>query len=218
MPAATRSTRSSRPPSSASPQGGQTLAGLLVFITDVHALGLQTAQGLVLTEAFYWDLNDQTRAWSERFAKQNGGKMPTMVQAGVYAGVLHYLKAVEATERQGHRRRDGQDEGDCRPTTRCSARATIRADGRKIHDMYLFEVKTPAESKGPWDYYKTARHHPGGRGLPPARRGRLPAGQRLIPPRGRASACPLSRLARMTECSSSSAFRRRRCSASCCSG
>ncbi|MGE5768285.1 MAG: ABC transporter substrate-binding protein, partial [Bacteroidota bacterium] len=77
-------------------QGGQSLAGLLIFLTDVHALGLQTAQGLVLTEAFYWDLNDDTRAWSERFAKAHNGNMPTMVQAGVYSAVLHYLKAVEA--------------------------------------------------------------------------------------------------------------------------
>src|SRR5690606_26625721 len=113
---------------------------LLIFITDVHALGLQTAQGLVLTESFYWDLNDDTRAWSARFAEQNGGKMPTMVHAGVYAGVLHYLKSVEAT--------GGKD------TTALMAsmkemptsdplfgEGEVRADGRKIHDMYLFRVK-----------------------------------------------------------------------------
>ena len=77
-------------------QAGQTLAGLLIFITDVNALGLDTAQGLVLTESFYWDLNDDTRAWSERFAENMNGAKPTMVQAGVYSGVLHYLKAIEA--------------------------------------------------------------------------------------------------------------------------
>jgi len=133
--------------------GGQKLAGLLVFITDVHALGLQTAQGLVLTEAFYWDTNDQTRAWSERFAKANGGKKPSMVQAGVYSGLLHYLKAVEATK--------GKD-----PTAVMAkmkemptddplfGKGSVRADGRKMHDMYLFEVKKPSESKAPWDYYK----------------------------------------------------------------
>ena len=133
--------------------GGQKLAGLLVFITDVHSLGLQTAQGLVLTESFYWDTNDQTRTWSDRFAKANGGKKPSMVQAGVYSGMLHYLKAVEAAK--------------SKDTTAVMAKmkelptddplfgkGSVRADGRKMHDMYLFEVKKPSESKGPWDYYK----------------------------------------------------------------
>jgi branched-chain amino acid transport system substrate-binding protein len=133
-------------------QGGQALAGLLVFITDVHALGLQTAQGLVLTESFYWDLNDQTREWSKRFSEQNGGKMPTMVQAGVYAGVLHYLKAVEATA--------GKDAAAVMAKMKemptedpLFGKGSVRQDGRKIHDMYLFKVKTPEQSKGPWDYY-----------------------------------------------------------------
>ncbi|MBS3649499.1 ABC transporter substrate-binding protein [Pseudaminobacter sp. 19-2017] len=133
-------------------QGGQALAGLLVFITDVHALGLQTAQGLVLTESFYWDLNDQTREWSKRFSEQNGGKMPTMVQAGVYAGVLHYLKAVEATA--------GKDAAAIMSKMKemptedpLFGKGSVRQDGRKIHDMYLFKVKTPDQSKGPWDYY-----------------------------------------------------------------
>jgi branched-chain amino acid transport system substrate-binding protein len=134
-------------------QGGQALAGLLVFLTDVHALGLQTAQGLVLTESFYWDLNDQTREWSKRFAEKGDGDMPTMVQAGVYAGVLHYLKAVEAT--------GGKD-----PTAIMAkmkemptddplfGKGSVRVDGRKIHDMYLFKVKAPDQSKGAWDYYE----------------------------------------------------------------
>lgn len=133
-------------------QAGQSLAGLLIFITDVHALGLETAQGLVLTEAFYWDMNDQTRAWSTRFAAENDGKMPTMVQAGVYASVMHYLKAVAAT--------GGKDatavmaEMKATPTDDVLfGKGEIRADGRATHDMYLFRVKTPAESKGPWDYY-----------------------------------------------------------------
>jgi branched-chain amino acid transport system substrate-binding protein len=135
-------------------QGGQALAGLLVFLTDVHALGLQTAQGLVLTESFYWDLNDGTRAWSKRFGELNGGKMPTMVQAGVYAAVLHYLKAVEAT--------DGKDSAALMAKMKemptddpLFGKGTVRQDGRKIHDMYLFKVKTPEQSKGPWDYYET---------------------------------------------------------------
>ena len=103
-------------------QGGQNLAGLLVFITDVHGIGLQAAQGLILTEAFYWDLNDATRAWSKRFAERNGGKYPTMIHAGVYSSVLHYLKAVEAIKTDRRREGGGRDEAACRPTTRCSAR------------------------------------------------------------------------------------------------
>lgn len=133
-------------------QAGQALAGLLIFITDVHALGLETAQGLVLTEAFYWDLNEETRAWSARFAEQNGGKMPSMVHAGVYASVLHYLKAVEAT--------GGKDTSalltsmhETPASDPLFGEGEVRSDGRVTHDMYLFRVKTPAESKGPWDYY-----------------------------------------------------------------
>lgn len=135
-------------------KGGQKLAGLLVFVSDVHALGLQTAQGLQLTEAFYWDLNDQTRAWSKRFAEKHGGKMPTMVQAGVYGAVLHYLKALAQVRGDG----DGKAivaAMKALPTVdTLFGKGTIRADGRKLHPMYLFEVKAPAESKGAWDYYK----------------------------------------------------------------
>ncbi|MBS3849732.1 MULTISPECIES: ABC transporter substrate-binding protein [Devosia] len=133
-------------------QAGQALAGLLIFITDVHALGLETAQGLVLTEAFYWDLNDDTRAWSERFAAQNGGNMPTMVHAGVYASVLHYLKAVEATG--GKDTAALMDEMKAEPSQDpLFGQGMVRPDGRHIHDMYLFQVKSPDESTGPWDYY-----------------------------------------------------------------
>jgi branched-chain amino acid transport system substrate-binding protein len=147
-------------------QGGQALAGLLVFLTDVHALGLQTAQGLVLTESFYWDLNDSTREWSKRFAEQNGGKMPTMVQAGVYAGVLHYLKAVDAV--------DGKDSAAVMAKMKETptedplfGKGTVRADGRKIHDMYLFKVKAPDQSKGPWDYYETVATIPADKAFRP---------------------------------------------------
>src|SRR5215210_4460783 len=134
-------------------QAGQKLAGLLVFISDVHALGLKTAQGLVLTESFYWDTNDQTRAWSKRFAEKNGGKMPSMVQAGVYAGVLHYLKGVEAAK--GKDSQQVMAKMKEMPTDDpLFGKGTVRADGRKMHDMYLFEVKKPNESKGKWDYYK----------------------------------------------------------------
>lgn len=133
--------------------GGQKLAGLLVFLTDVHSLGLATAQGLVLTESFYWDTNDQTRTWSDRFAKANGGKKPTMVQAGVYSGMLHYLKAVEAAKSKDSAAVMAKMKE--MPTDDpLFGKGSVRADGRKMHDMYLFEVKKPAESKGPWDYYK----------------------------------------------------------------
>jgi branched-chain amino acid transport system substrate-binding protein len=134
-------------------KGGQSLAGLLVFLSDVHALGLQTAQGLIFTETFYWDLNDQTRAWSKRFAAANGGKYPTMDHAGVYAVILHYLKAVDAIKSD-----DGTKavaEMKKLPTDDpLFGKGTIRADGRKMLPAYLFEVKKPEESKYPWDYYK----------------------------------------------------------------
>jgi branched-chain amino acid transport system substrate-binding protein len=133
--------------------GGQKLAGLLVFITDVHSLGLQTAQGLVLTEAFYWDTNDQTRTWSDRFAKANGGKKPSMVQAGVYSGMLHYLKAVEAAKSKDTAVVMAKMK-ELPTDDPLFGKGSVRADGRKMHDLFLFEVKKPSESKGPWDYYK----------------------------------------------------------------
>ena len=154
-------------------QGGQSLAGLLVFITDVHSLGLQVAQGLVMTEAFYWDQNDQTRAWSKRFAERNGGKMPTMVHAGVYAGALHYLKAVEALK----------DKDTAKVMAKMKEMPTedplfgkglIRPDGRKIHDMYLFEVKKPSESKAPWDLYKQLATIPADQAFRPLNEGGCP--------------------------------------------
>ncbi|MGZ5034527.1 MAG: ABC transporter substrate-binding protein [Usitatibacter sp.] len=134
-------------------KGGQNLAGLLVFLSDVHGLGLDKAQGLILTTTFYWDHNDQTRAWAKRFAAANGGKYPTMVQAGVYAGVLHYLKAVAALK---------SDDGtkviakmkEMPTDDPLFGKGSVRADGRKIHPAYLVEVKKPSESKGPYDYYK----------------------------------------------------------------
>ena len=134
-------------------KGGQNLAGLLVFLSDVHGLGLQTAQGLIFTETFYWDLNDGTRAFAKRMAAANNGKYPTMVQAGVYAGVLHYLKAIEAAKTD-----DGTkvvEQMKKMPTDDpLFGKGRIRADGRKLHPAYLVEVKKPSESKGPYDYYK----------------------------------------------------------------
>jgi branched-chain amino acid transport system substrate-binding protein len=134
-------------------QGGQKLAGLLTFISDVHSLGLQAAQGLVLTESFYWDRDDQTRAWSERFAKLHGGRKPTMVHAGVYSGLMHYLKAVEATKSKDAATVMAKMK-EMPADDPLFGKGSIRPNGRKIHDMYLYEVKKPAESKGPWDYYK----------------------------------------------------------------
>ncbi len=134
-------------------QGGQKLAGLLVFVTDVHALGLQTAQGLILTESFYWDLNDGTRAFSARFAPQRAGNKPTMVQAGVYSAVTHYLKAVAATKSKDAAGNMAWMKGNG-TNDPLFGQGTIRADGRKLHPVFLFEVKKPSESKGAWDYYK----------------------------------------------------------------
>lgn len=135
-------------------RGGQNLAGLLVFVTDVHSLGLQTAQGLVLTESFYWDLNDNTRAFSREFAAANKGRMPSMVQAGVYSSVLHYLKAVEALKSDADGVKVVEQMKKMPTDDRLFGKGTVRVDGRKLHDAYLFEVKRPNESKGPWDYYK----------------------------------------------------------------
>ncbi|MDE2376319.1 ABC transporter substrate-binding protein [Bradyrhizobium sp.] len=136
--------------------GGQKLAGLLLFLSDVHSLGLKVAQGLNFTETFYWDLNDQTRAFSKRFAERMKSKaMPTMVQAGVYAGLLHYFKALEAIGGNPHDGAKVVAKMKELPTDDpLFGKGTIRADGRKLHPAYLFEVKSPAESKGPWDYYK----------------------------------------------------------------
>jgi len=135
-------------------KGGQQLAGLLVFLTDVHSLGLPTAQGLTLTTTFYWDMNDKTRAFAKRFAPQDKGVHPTMVHAGVYAVVLHYLKAVEALKNDT----DGVkivDKMKSMPTDDpLFGKGSIRVDGRGIHPAYLVQVKTPAESKYPWDYFK----------------------------------------------------------------
>ena len=136
-------------------KGGQNLAGLLVFITDVHALGLPIAQGLIFTEAWYWDANDGNRAFAKEFAPANKGNMPTMVQAGVYSAVLHYLKAVHELKSDADGAAVVAKMKELPTDDKLFGKGTIRADGRKIHPMYLFEVKSPAESKGPWDYYKT---------------------------------------------------------------
>ena len=154
-------------------KGGQNLAGLLVFVTDVHGLGLNTAQGLVLTETFYWDLNDQTRAWTKRFVAANGGKYPSMVHAGVYASVLHYLKAVEAAKTDDGTKVVAKMK-ELPTDDPLFGKGTIRADGRKIHPAYLFEVKKPSESKGPWDYYKVRATIPADQAFRPIDQGDCP--------------------------------------------
>ena len=154
-------------------KGGQSLAGLLVFLTDVHGLGLQAAQGLILTETFYWDLNDQTRAWSRRFVPMNNGKYPSMDHAGVYSVVLHYLKAVEAAKTDDGSKVIAKMKE--MPTDDpLFGKGTVRADGRKLHPAYLFEVKKPSESKGPYDYYKLRATIPADQAFRPLAEGGCP--------------------------------------------
>jgi len=154
-------------------KGGQNLAGLLVFLTDIHALGLPTAQGLIVTNTFYWDSNDQTRAFAKRFSALDKGIYPTMVHAGVYSAVLHYLKAVEALKAD-----DGTKVIAKMKETPTDdplfGKGSIRVDGRKIHPAYLVEVKKPAESKGPWDYYKVRATIPADQAFRPLADGGCP--------------------------------------------
>jgi branched-chain amino acid transport system substrate-binding protein len=134
--------------------GGQHFAGLLVFISDVQALGLKTAQGLVLTETFYWDMNDATRAWTKRWQVERPGKFPTMNQAGVYSAITHYLKAVAALKSAADGRAVVAKMKEMPTDDPLFGKGYVRADGRKIHPAYLFEVKKPEESKYPGDDYK----------------------------------------------------------------
>ncbi|MBY0337489.1 MAG: ABC transporter substrate-binding protein [Acetobacteraceae bacterium] len=153
---------------------GVKLAGLLVFVTDVHSLGLQTAQGLVVTESFYWDLNDRTRAFTQRLGQTPGGLRPSMVQAGCYSAVLHYLKAVgdmgvaaaKASGAEAVNRMKAMPANDD-----AFGQGTIRPDGRKVHPAYLFEVKAPNESRGAWDYYKLIATIPADQAFRPAAEG-----------------------------------------------
>jgi len=154
-------------------KGGQSLAGLLVFITDIHSVGLDKAQGMYLTTGWYWDMNDETRKWAQRFHDRHKKRMPTMVQAGVYSGVMHYLKAVQAA---------GSDDTDA---VMAKMRATpindmfakngkLREDGLMQHDMYLAQVKTPAESKREWDYYKIVTTIPADKAYKPLAQSECP--------------------------------------------
>ncbi|UPQ80961.1 ABC transporter substrate-binding protein [Pseudomonas knackmussii] len=140
-------------------QSGQRLAGMVVFLNDIHAMGLEVTQGLMLTTGWYWDMNEEARAWAKRY-EERVGSMPTMVQAGIYSAATHYLNAVKAT--------GSDDTGTVRaqmaktPVNDMFAKnGSIREDGRMVHDMYLVQVKTPAESKGEWDLYKVVSTIPG---------------------------------------------------------
>jgi branched-chain amino acid transport system substrate-binding protein len=154
------------------PQSGQILAGLLVWIVDIDALGLETAQGLILTNAFYWDRDDETRAWSNRFLERMK-RMPHMGDAGDYSSTMHYLKAIEAA---------GTDEAKAvmakmreMPVNDMFAKnGRIREDGRMVHDMYVYEVKKPSESKGRWDYYKLRAVIPGDQAFRPLSESQCP--------------------------------------------
>jgi len=152
--------------------GGQNLAGIVMFISDIHSLGLKLAQGLIITEAYYWDLNDRTRAFGKRFSERMK-RMPTMNQAATYSATLHYLNAVKAA---GTR--------DTKPVL-AKMRETpvrdaftdngvVREDGRMVHSMFLFEVKKPEESKGPWDYYQVLAEVPGDQAFRPLKDGGCP--------------------------------------------
>jgi len=154
-------------------KGGQSLAGLLVFLSDVHGLGLEKAQGLIFTETWYWDLNDASRAWAKRFAAANGGKYPTMDHAGVYAVVLHYLKAVDAAKTDDGTKAVAKMK-ELPTDDPLFGKGKIRQDGRKIHPAYLFEVKKPSESKGPYDYYKLRATIPADQAFRPEKDGGCP--------------------------------------------
>src|SRR5919205_3189594 len=154
-------------------KGGQKASPLLVFISDIDSIGLETAQGLLLSEAFYWDLNDETRAFSKRFMERNKQRPPTTAQAGVYSSVMHYLKAVKAA---------GTTEApavmkamkDTPINDMFAKNGKIREDGRMVHDMHLFEVKKPSESQGPWDLYRLVATVPGTEAFQPLEKSRCP--------------------------------------------
>lgn len=152
---------------------GQKVAAMIMLIGDVHALGLEAGQGLYLTEPFYWDLNAASRTFSNRYSPRVNGARPSMIHAGVYAGLLHYMKAVKAantTEGAAVVKKMKELPTD----DPLFGKGQIRADGRKIHDMHLFQVKSPAESKGPWDYYKHVRSIPGAEAFRPLAEGGCP--------------------------------------------
>ena len=157
-------------------KGGQSLAGLLVFATDINALGLQTAHGLFLTETWYWDLNDPSRAWTKRWHKERGAdnKYPAMNHAGVYAGITHYLKAVVALKSAADGKAVVAQMKKMPTDDPLFGKGSVRADGRVIHPAYLFEVKKPEESKYPGDFYKTRATIPADEAFRPLKEGNCP--------------------------------------------
>jgi len=154
-------------------KGGQNLAGLLVFASDVNAMGLPTAQGLALTETWYWDQNDTNRAWTKKWAAERNaaGKFPTMIHAGVYAGVTHYLKAVAGLKSAADGKAVVAKMKETPTDDTLFGKGTIRADGRKVHDAYLYEVKKPEESKYPGDFYKVRATIPADQAFRPLKEG-----------------------------------------------
>jgi branched-chain amino acid transport system substrate-binding protein len=156
-------------------KGGQSLAGLLVFASDVAALGLPTAQGLVLTETWYWDMNDANRAWTKRWQQERQGKWPTMIHAGVYSGITHYLKAAVALKGNVSDGKAVVAQMKSTPTDDpLFGKGTIRPDGRKVHPAYLLEVKKPEESKHPGDFYKIRATIPEDQAFRPLKEGNCP--------------------------------------------
>jgi branched-chain amino acid transport system substrate-binding protein len=155
-------------------KSGQSLAGLLIFAPDIAALGLPLAQGLVFTETWYWDLTDANRAWTKRWQAERPGKIPSMNHAGVYSGVLHYLKAVEALKADGDGRAVVAKMKELPTDDPLFGKGSVRADGRKIHPAYLFEVKKPAESKYFGDFYKLRATIPAEEAFRPLKEGGCP--------------------------------------------
>src|SRR6516162_2335 len=157
-------------------KGGQSLAGLLVFISDVAALGLATAQGLTLTETWYWDMTDTNRAWTKRWqAERNAaGKFPTMVQAGVYSAVTHYLKAVAALKSATDGKAVVAEMKKLPTDDTLFGKGVVRADGRKVHPAYLFEVEAPADSKYAGDFYRLRATIPADEAFRPLKDGNCP--------------------------------------------
>ncbi len=154
-------------------KGGQKMSPLLAFISDIDSVGLETAQGLVLAEAFYWDLNDETRAFTKRFQERNKGRVPTSAQAGVYSSVGHYLKAVKAAGTTDSAAVIAKLK-ELPINDMFAKNGKIREDGRMVHDMYLFEIKKPSDSKGRWDYYKLLATVPGDQAFQPLSESRCP--------------------------------------------
>ncbi|MBJ7405965.1 MAG: ABC transporter substrate-binding protein [Bradyrhizobium sp.] len=152
--------------------GGQNLAAIVMFISDVHSLGLKQAQGLIVTEAYYWDLNDKTRAFGKRFMERVK-RMPTMNQAATYSATLHYLKAVQAAGTRDTKTVMAKMR-ELPVKDAFTDNGVLREDGRMVHSMFLFQVKKPDESKGPWDYYKLLAEVPGDKAFRPLKDGGCP--------------------------------------------